>query len=282
LGKRLLVGRKLRSTQLRRTLLPKRLAFPVFASDALSSVAYSPDEIFLILSIAGVAAYTYSWKIALAIALVMITVIASYRQNVRAYQTGGGDYEVASRNLGSTAGLIVASALLVDYVLIVAVSISSATQYAASAIPELQGRQVPAGVARTVLLMAINLRGVKESGTLFAIPSYLFMIGILGTTAVGFVRYLLGDLPLATSAELEIRPDAEFAAGFSGPLAAFLLLRAFASGSATLTGVEAIANGVPAFRKPKGKNAAATLAMVGAVAVTMMLGVVTLANLVEV
>ncbi|MDQ1631886.1 MAG: hypothetical protein QOC80_1858, partial [Frankiaceae bacterium] len=175
-GKRLLLGRKLRSTQLGETLLPKRIALPVFASDALSSVAYAPDEILLTLSIAGSSAYAWSWKIGIVVAVVMLTVIASYRQNVHAYPSGGGDYEVATVNLGATAGLVVASALLVDYVLTVAVSISSGVQNASSAVDVLDGHEALAASALVLLLMAINLRGVKESGTAFAIPTYTFMV----------------------------------------------------------------------------------------------------------
>src|SRR5215204_3456724 len=160
-GKRLLLGRKLRSTQLGETLLPKRIALPVFASDALSSVAYAPDEIFLTLSLAGLTAYAYSWKVAILVAIVMLVVVASYRQNVRAYPSGGGDYEVATVNLGPTAGLTVAAALLVDYVLTVAVSISSAAQYAASTIDSFQGHEVVVAVVAVILLMAANLRGVR-------------------------------------------------------------------------------------------------------------------------
>src|SRR3954464_4674440 len=141
LGKRLLLGRKLRSAQLGETLLPKRIALPVFASDALSSVAYAPDEILLTLSIAGTSAYAWSWKIGIVVAIVMLTVIASYRQNVYAYPSGGGDYEVATTNLGRTFGLVVGSALLVDYVLTVAVSVSSGVQNAASAIDALSGHE---------------------------------------------------------------------------------------------------------------------------------------------
>ncbi len=140
-SKRILLGRKLRSSQLGETLLPKRVALPVFASDALSSVAYAPDEIFIMLSVAGVTAYAWSWKIAILVALVMLTVVASYRQNVHAYPSGGGDYEVASVNLGPTAGVTVASALLVDYVLTVAVSISSGVQNAASALSFVSGHE---------------------------------------------------------------------------------------------------------------------------------------------
>ncbi|MGH3445678.1 MAG: amino acid permease, partial [Nocardioidaceae bacterium] len=171
-SKRILIGRKLRSTQLGETLLPKRVALPVFASDALSSVAYAPDEVFITLSIAGASAYAWSWKIGIAVAVVMLTVVASYRQNVHAYPSGGGDYEVATVNLGQTAGVTVASALLVDYVLTVAVSISSGVQNAASAIPWIQGRQAEVAVLLVVVLAALNLRGVRESGAFFAIPTY--------------------------------------------------------------------------------------------------------------
>src|SRR5215217_8803116 len=158
-GKRLLLGRKLRSAQLGETLLPKRIALPVFASDALSSVAYAPDEIFLTLSIAGLAALAISWKVALVVAVVLLVVVLSYRQNVYAYPSGGGDYEVATVNLGPTAGLTVASALLVDYVLTVAVSVSSGAAYAASALPALRGHEAWAAAGIVVVLMALNLRG---------------------------------------------------------------------------------------------------------------------------
>ena len=280
IAKRVLVGRKLRSAQLGETLLPKRIALPVFASDPLSSVAYSPDEIFLTLSLAGVAAYAYSWKIGLAIAFVMVVVVLSYRQNVQAYQSGGGDYEVATRNLGGGAGLTVASALLVDYVLTVAVSIASASQYAVTTVGALRGHQVAVAVVAVLFLMAMNLRGVRESGKAFAIPTYLFMLAILGMVAVGFAReFLGGGLPDAPSADLTMLPIESFVDGFTGAAAAFLILRAFASGCATLTGVEAIANGVPAFRKPKGRNAATTLLLLGGVATTMALSIVSLANL---
>jgi amino acid transporter len=280
--KRFVVGRKLRSGQLGETLLPKRIALPVFASDPLSSVAYSPDEIFLTLALAGVTAYAYSWRIGLAIAFVLIVVVMSYRQNVRAYQSGGGDYEVATTNLGSAAGLTVASALLVDYVLTVAVSISSAAQYAATTVGVLEQHKVLVAVTAVVFLTTMNLRGVRESGKAFAVPTYVFMVAVLGMAVWGFARYAAGDLGPAPSAEYELLPEEHFVDGFTGAAAAFLLLRAFASGCATLTGVEAIANGVPAFRKPKGRNAASTLLALGLVATTMSLSIVTLANLTDV
>ena len=279
IGKRLLLGRKLRSTQLHETLLPKRIALPVFASDALSSVAYAPDEIFLTLSLAGLVAYSYSWKIAILVAIVMLVVVASYRQNVHAYPSGGGDYEVATVNLGPNAGLTVASALLVDYVLTVAVSISSGVQNAKSVFPVVDGHEAWVAAAVAVVLMALNLRGVRESGTLFSIPTYCFMFAILSMVIYGLFRILvLGDPIQVDSAQYGIEPDPRYAA-FTGFAMVALLARTFSSGCAALTGVEAISNGVPAFRKPKSKNAATTLLMLGLIAVSMLIGVVVLANL---
>ncbi len=280
-AKRALVGRKLRSTQLGDTLLPQRIALPVFASDALSSVAYAPDEIFLTLSIGGLSAYTFNWQIGVAVALVLFTVVASYRQNVHAYPSGGGDYEVATVNLGPTAGLTVGSALLVDYVLTVAVSISSGVQNATSALPWLNGHEATAASALVILLMAINLRGAKESGTTFAIPTYLFMIAILMMGVWGYARYLFGDLPTVPSAAFDIKPEAQFENGLTGIAMVFLLARAFSSGCAALTGVEAISNGVPAFKKPKSKNAATTLLLLGTLAITMLMSIIVLANLMK-
>src|SRR4051794_12866413 len=277
-SKRILLGRKLRSSQLGETLLPKRVALPVFASDALSSVAYAPDEIFIMLSLAGASAYVWSWKIGLAVAVVMLTVVASYRQNVHAYPSGGGDYEVATVNIGPTAGVTVGAALLVDYVLTVAVSISSGVQNAASAIPAFSGHEAVVASVLVVVLMAMNLRGVRESGTLFAIPTYGFMIGVLGMALYGLVLALTGDLPQVESASLTIQP----APGYSDELThiglVVLLARAFSSGCAALTGVEAISNGVPAFRKPKSRNAATTLLLLGTIAVTMLLSIIALAR----
>ena len=282
LGKRVLLGRKLRNTQLGETLLPKRIALPVFASDALSSVGYAPDEIFLTLSGAGLVYYSASWKIGICVALVMLVVIASYRQNVQAYQSGGGDYEVATTNIGSTAGLTVASALLVDYVLTVAVSISSAAQYAAAAIEPFQGHEASIAIIAVVFLMTMNLRGVKESGTAFAVPTYIFMASILGMSLWGFFRYFRGTLPDSELASYTIQGSEGVAGGLGGVALLFLILRAFASGSAALTGVEAISNGVPAFRKPKGRNAATTLLLLGTIAVTMGMSILILGNLMDV
>jgi amino acid transporter len=281
IGKRMLVGRKLRSTQLGETLLPKRIALPVFASDALSSVAYAPDEILLTLSLAGLAAYAYSWKIAILVAVVMLVVVASYRQNVHAYPSGGGDYEVATVNLGPQAGLTVASALLVDYVLTVAVSISSGVQNAKSLMPFIDGNEAWVASIAVLVLMALNLRGVRESGTFFAIPTYCFMVGVLVMIGWGLFRILvLGQEVRAHSAQYGIEADPDYA-NFAGLAMVFLLARTFSSGCAALTGVEAISNGVPAFRKPKSRNAATTLLLLGTISVTMLVGVVVLANLTQ-
>ncbi len=277
-SKRILLGRKLRSNQLGESLLPKRVALPVFASDALSSVAYAPDEVFIMLSLAGASAYVYSWRIALVIALVMLAVVASYRYTVRAYPSGGGDYEVATKNLGPSAGVTVASALLVDYVLTLSVSVSAASQYAGTAIPFLSGREVTVSIVLVVLLAALNLRGIRESAWTFALPTYLFMACILGMAGYGLARWALGTLPRAESAAFDIVP----AEGMEGPLTTFALLfllaRAFSSGCVALTGVEAISGGVPAFKRPKGPNAAATLVILGLIAIAMMVSVIVLAN----
>ncbi|MEV4622778.1 APC family permease [Asanoa sp. NPDC049573] len=274
--KRLLLGRPFRSDRLQHTLLPKRIALPVFASDALSSVAYAPDEILLTLSIAGAAAYTKSPWVALAVVVVMLTVVASYRQNVHAYPSGGGDYEVATVNLGPKFGVGVASALLVDYVLTVAVSVSSGVANLGSVVPWVAEHKIGVAVCAVVVLTAMNLRGLRESGTAFAIPTYGFMIIIVGMLLTGFFRiFVLGDDLQAPSAGLTIAAEHDV----SGFAMVFLLLRTFSSGAAALTGVEAISNGVPAFRPPKSRNAATTLLLLGVVAVSMLVGIVFLSRL---
>ncbi len=276
--KRLLLGRPFRSDRLSHTLLPKRIALPVFASDALSSVAYAPDEIILTLSIAGIGAAVFSPWVGLAVVVVLVVVVASYRQNVHAYPSGGGDYEVVTTNLGAKPGLAVGSALLVDYALTVAVSISSGAQYAASALPALRGHEVSFALGLVLLLMLLNLRGIKESGTLFAIPTYIFMLAVGAMALTGFVRFLMGDLPMSESADLEVLAETGYEQGLVGLGGALLVLRAFASGSAALTGVEAISNGVPNFRKPKSKNAATTLLMLGCLSVTFLMSILLLAR----
>ena len=274
----MILGRAMRSDRLGETLLPKRLALPVFASDALSSVAYAPDEILLTLGLGGGAlALTNSWKIALAVIVVMAVVIASYRQNVHAYPSGGGDYEVASVNLGPRAGLTVASALLVDYVLTVAVSVSAGVQNAAAAFTFVRGHEAVIAVLIVATLTAMNLRGVRESGAAFAVPTYLFMLTVIGMALIGFYRHATGDLPLAESGPLRLVPESGYEQ-IGGLALSFLMLRAFSSGCAALTGVEAISNGVPAFKKPKSRNAATTLLLMGTIAVTMLVSMMVLSR----
>jgi amino acid transporter len=276
LAKRLLLGRPFRSDRLQHTLLPKRIALPVFASDALSSVAYAPDEILLTLSIAGAAAFMYSPWITLAVAVVMVTVVASYRQNVHAYPSGGGDYEVATVNLGPRFGVAVASALLVDYILTVAVSVSAGVSNLGSVVPFVAEHKIAIGIAAIAVLTALNLRGLRESGTAFAIPSYAFIIVILGMLATGLIRvFVLGEDLRAPSADVVIDAESHHLDSFAF---VFLLLRTFSSGCAALTGVEAISNGVPAFKPPKSKNAATTLMLLGAIAITMLAGIIMLAR----
>jgi amino acid transporter len=281
-SKRILLGRKLRSTQLGETLLPKRIAFPVFASDALSSVAYAPDEIFIILSLAGVSAYAFSLPVAIAVAVVMAAVVGSYRQTVHEYPSGGGDYEVAMVNLGPAAGVTVGAALIVDYVLVVAVSLSSAAQYASSAFDFLVGHEVLVATTLIAFLSVMNLRGVRESGTSFAVPAYVFMAALLSMCGWGLVRHLNGSLPAAESADLRIIEAEGYEGTITAFALAFLVARAFSSGCAALTGVEAISNGVPAFKRPKSRNAATTLALLGLVAITFMMSIVALAERMQV
>ena len=274
-ARRLLLGRPFRSDRLSHTLLPKRIALPVFASDAMSSVAYAPEEIFLVLSVAGLAAYSMAPWIGLAVAIVLLIVVASYRQNVHAYPSGGGDYEVVTTNLGATAGLIVASALLVDYVLTVAVSMASAMSNIGSAFPFIAEHKVVFAVSAIILLTAANLRGIRESGTAFAIPTYAFMIGMLIMLGWGlFQIFVLGNPLRAESAGFEVKSEHGDVLGLA---LVFLVARAFSSGCAALTGVEAISNGVPAFQKPKSRNAATTLLLLGVIAVTLFMGMIVLA-----
>jgi amino acid transporter len=275
-ARRLVLGRPFRSDRLSHTLLPKRIALPVFASDAMSSVAYAPEEIFLTLSVAGLAAYSMAPWIGLAVAAVLLVVVSSYRQNVHAYPSGGGDFEVVTTNLGSTAGLVVASALMVDYVLTVAVSIASAMSNIGSAIPFVSDHKVLFAVSAILLVMAMNLRGVRESGVAFAIPTYAFIAGIGTMLVLGLFRiYVLGDPLRAESAGFGMHAESSNIVGFA---LVFLVARSFSSGCAALTGVEAISNGVPAFQKPKSRNAATTLLMLGIIAVSMFMGMIVLAG----
>ncbi|MEP6597985.1 MAG: APC family permease [Actinomycetota bacterium] len=280
-AKRLIIGSPVRSDRAGHTLLSKRLALPIFASDPLSSVAYATQEILLVLTLGGTAyLYLAPW-IAVAVIVLLMVVVTSYRQLVRAYPTGGGDYEVATKNIGRSAGVVVASALLVDYVMTVAVSVSSGVDNIISAIPSWQGHRVAMALVFVVLLAAINLRGLREAGTAFALPTYLFATGVFIMIGTGVFRTIVGDAPVAESAAYGVKAAAGY--GNLGLLAlCFLTLRAFSSGCTALTGVEAIANGVPAFKPPKDKNAQKTLVIMGAMAISMFAGVTALALIAKV
>ncbi|MDA3022194.1 MAG: APC family permease [Actinomycetota bacterium] len=271
--KRLIFGRALRTDRLSDSLLPKRIALPVFASGALSTNAYATQEILLVLSLGGASFYAFGGWVAAAVVLVYFTVVASYRQNVQAYPSGGGDYEVVSKNLGQNWGVFVASALLIDYVLTVAVSISSAIANLGSAIPAIAENSVWYAVGTIVIITLLNLRGVRDSGLLFAIPTYFFIASIFVMLGAAIFRIAMGTNIEAESANWEVVPEASFA----GVALIFLLARSFSSGATAITGVEAIANGVPTFRKPKSKNAATSLLMLGLISTTMFAGITWLA-----
>jgi amino acid transporter len=262
--KRVLVGRALAKYKAEHQLLPKALALPVFSSDPLSSNAYATEEMMLVLVTAGAGALAFRIPIALAIATVLIIVVLSYRQTVRAYPNGGGSYIVARENLGTVPGLVAAAAILTDYVLTVSVSVVAGFNAISSAAPSLHDHRVLFSVAIVALLTLANLRGVKEAGTLFAVPTYGFVAMIYVMLIAGTVR-CLGGCPVAETANLPLEETTS--------LSIFLILRAFSSGATALTGVEAIADGVQAFRRPASKNAATTLAMMGAMTVTMFIGI---------
>jgi len=274
--KRLVVGRPLRSDRLGEQLLSKRIALPVFASDPLSSVAYATQEILLVLTLGGLAyLYLAPW-IGLGVIVLLAVVVLSYRQVVRAYPSGGGSYEVASTNLGPSAGLVVAAALLVDYIMTVAVSVAAGVDNIISAFPDLNPWRVPVNLVFVAILMAMNLRGVKESGRIFAVPTYMFVVGVLILVITGAVRTAVGDAPVAESAAYGVNPEPGHV-GLSGLALLFLALRAFSSGCTALTGAEAISNGVPAFKPPKGDNAARTMAAMGILSIVMFGGITALA-----
>ena len=271
--KRVLVGRQMESARLEHTLLPKVLALPVFSSDPLSSVAYATEEMMLVLVLAGTAALSLMMPLAALIALVLAIVVTSYRQTVKAYPRGGGSYIVARENLGTIPGLVAASAILIGYVVTAAVSVTAGAAAVSSAVPELAESRVALAMGFIVVIALANLRGVRESGIVFAVPTYGFVLLVYLTIGVGFLR-CLGGCPRAATADLPL----EVHAG----LGIFLILRAATQGASALTGVEAIADGVQAFRKPQGRNAAATLAVLGVMSASLFLGVTALARLLEV
>lgn len=267
--KRVFLGRAISTAKQEHQLLPKFLALPIFSSDALSSTAYATEEMMLVLSMAGAAAFSNMLPIAGAIALLLVIVVISYQETIRAYPRGGGSYIVAKENLGTAPGLLAASAILIDYTLTVAVSVTAGTYAVVSAAPSLDAHRVLIASSFAAFITLMNLRGVKESGTLFAFPTYGFIVMVYVTMITGFVR-CIGGCPVAATADLHLEA--------LHPIGLFLLARAFSSGASALTGVEAIADGVPAFRRPQSRNAGITLVMMGAISISMFLGITILAK----
>jgi len=272
IAKRILLGGPLTSEQLDEQALPKRRALPIFASDALSSVAYAPQELVMILAIGGTAFLAFAPPVAAAVVALLIVVVLSYRQLIKAYPSGGGDYEVVRTNLGERAGVVVASALLVDYILTVAVSIASGVDNIISALPVLDPWRVELAVGFVILIVIVNLRGVREASTAFAVPTYLFIGSVAVMIVVGILRWVAGDPPTASSAAYTVQAE-----HLSQAATILLILRAFSSGCSALTGVEAVSNGVPAFRMPKVRNAQSTLVTMGAIAILLFSGLTLLA-----
>jgi amino acid transporter len=263
--KRLIVGRPRATGEMEETLLSKKLALPIFASDPLSSVAYATEAALAVLIVASANSGDLVLPISIAVAAVLAVVVLSYTQTVRAYETSGGAYVVARDNLGTLPSLVAAAALLVDYILTVAVSVTAGVVALVSAAPSLDAHKVELSLVFVAILTLVNLRGVRESGILFAVPTYAFVAAMYAMIATGIGKGVVGSWPQA-----EV-PD-PIAAG-AGAVGVFVVLRAFSSGAAALTGVEAISNGVSAFRPPHGKNAARTLLVMGGIAITLFLGV---------
>src|SRR5213083_619686 len=266
--KRLLVGPPMPLAQARHERLGKAVALAVFASDPLSSVAYATEEILLVLILAGSAALSYSLPVALGIAALLAIVVISYRQTVVAYQQGGGAYLVAKDNLGIFPALTAAAALLVDYVLTVSVSVVAGVAALTSAVPRLYPYRVVLSVFAVALIALGNLRGVRESGRLFAAPTYFFIVSILGMVGYGLVATTFDLLPEA--------PYAPHPPGLEG-IGLFLILRAYAAGCTALTGVEAVSNGVQALKPPEGRNAQTVMTWLGVLSIAMFLGITYLA-----
>lgn len=268
-----LIGSSLSNVRLAEERLSKKVALAIFSSDALSSTAYATQEIILILVLAGSGAIQYSLPIAAAIAILLATVVASYRQTIRAYPSGGGAYIVAHENLGVAPGLLAGASLLVDYVLTVAVSIAASVEAIVSAAPDLYSYSLPMAVGLVVLIAFGNLRGLRESGTAFSVPTYGFVVLLAATLVVGVVKIVTGNDPnVFATGEATREVHAEQA------LTLFLVLRAFSAGCTALTGVEAISNGVKAFKEPSARNAATTLTAMALILGALFLGTTLLAR----
>lgn len=272
----ILIGKPLASDQAIHQRLNKLKALAVFSSDALSSSAYATEAILLVLVAAGTGALGLSWHITLGIATLLLIVSFSYYQTIHAYPDGGGAYIVSKDNLGKIPGLIAAASLLIDYVLTVAVSISAGVAAITSTFPQTAPYRIQMALLIVVFITIMNLRGLKESGTIFAIPTYAFVVGVLIMIAVGLIRIISGDIAALNPEELKI-VESSTSNAVSG-LSLFLILRAFAAGCTALTGVEAISNGIPAFKPPESRNASQTLIIMVTVLCTMFVGITFLAN----
>ena len=268
--KRFVVGKPIPSHLAHHERLSTVTGLAVLSSDALSSVAYATEEILRVLVLVGTAALWYASPIALVIAAILAIVVFSYRQTIHAYPSGGGAYLVSKDNLGETPALIAAASLLIDYVLTVAVSIAAGVAAITSAVPQWHINRVEMTLAFVVLLMLGNLRGIRESGRIFSIPTYFFILTTLALVAIGTFRVLTGE----AHAVEPVQP----VVALHQPLTLFLLLTAFANGCTAMTGVEAVSNGVPAFQPPESKNAAATMLTMAVLAITMFVGITLLAH----
>jgi amino acid transporter len=269
--KKLLVGTPLATAQARHERLSKSSALAVFSSDALSSVAYATEEILLVLVMAGTAALAYSIPIGVAIAILIAVVVSSYRQTIHAYPQGGGAYIVAKDNLGTPPALVAAAALLIDYVLTVAVSVAAGVAALTSAFPGLYDFRILICVLCVAGIATANLRGIRESGRVFSVPTYLFVVSFAGMLVYGIFRWALGW-------ERPAPPLGAEGGGVVQAVTLFLILRAFASGCAALTGVEAVSDGVPAFKPPEAKNARIVLAWLGVILIALFIGITFLAH----
>jgi len=272
----LLFGRPLQTADIPHQTLSKKVGLAIFASDNLSSIAYATEEILIVLALAGTAYFVLSIPISIIIATMLVMLVISYRQTIYAYPNGGGAYVVAHDNLGEWPAQTAAAALLTDYILTVAVSVSSGVAQIASAFPALHPFRVEIAIAMIAIMTIINLRGVRESGMVFAIPTYFFIVMMFMMLGVGFYQLLTGTLGTVTGVE-----DGEGEIGVQA-LTLFLLLRAFASGSAAVTGVEAISNGITAFKEPRSQNAARTLIVMAAILGITFISITILANAVHV
>jgi amino acid transporter len=267
-----LIGRPLRTADAAHQTIGKVIGLAVFASDALSSTAYATQEILLILAVAGTAAFGYAFPISLVIVGLLAIVTISYEQTIHAYPSGGGAYIVARDNLGDFAAQVAGAALLMDYILTVAVSVSSGVAQVASAFPAVFPYRVYLAVGVVLFIMLVNLRGVKESGVTFAIPTYFFLLMMFCMVGVGFLRYITGALGSV------VDPPHLDVVQMASTITPFLILHAFSSGTTALTGVEAISNGIPAFKEPKSRNAGITLICMSAILATLFLGITFLAG----